>query len=157
MQNYWHRKNRITLNVFNKVDWDTIGRAMKVSTPSKRRWVIKHSTGFCGVNYELHKRNEKSSPNYTRCGLVETTSHVWKCQQPEAQEIWSNSIQALKQWLESTCTPPTTLHAICSHLQNWRDDKDVIKSPEATVAIQNHIGWGAGFEGCLGKEWRIAQ
>jgi hypothetical protein len=31
------------------------------------------------------------------------------------------------------------------------------ESSEATVILQSHIGWGACFEGCLGKEWRIAQ
>jgi hypothetical protein len=85
MRNYLHHKDRITMEAFDQVDWYAMGIAMKSSTPSRRRWIVKYSTGFCGVNYELHKRREKASSNCPRCGITETTSHVWKCKQPEAQ------------------------------------------------------------------------
>jgi hypothetical protein len=48
------------MEAFDQVDWDAMGLAMKRSMPSKRRLIVKHSTGFCRVEFELQKSRQSS-------------------------------------------------------------------------------------------------
>jgi hypothetical protein len=61
MRQYWNSKGRIGTNAFDYIDGEAVDRAMKNSSPSKRRWIMKHATGYCGVTRELHKWGEKAS------------------------------------------------------------------------------------------------
>ena len=50
---YWDKHNDISLQQFNLVSWKAIGLAMKKETAHRQHWIVKHSTGICGVNEKL--------------------------------------------------------------------------------------------------------
>lgn len=47
---YWDIHNAIAVSRFPLVSWHAIGHAMKKEIALKQHWIVKHSTGTCGVN-----------------------------------------------------------------------------------------------------------
>lgn len=66
----WERHNAISSEHFPSVSWQAIGYAMKKETPLKQHWIVKHSTGICGVNEKLLEWNEKESALCVRCKMI---------------------------------------------------------------------------------------
>jgi hypothetical protein len=46
---YWHRKHSLTPELISSINWDACSEAMRKLPFGKRRWLLKHMTGFCGV------------------------------------------------------------------------------------------------------------
>ena len=47
---YWDSKNRFGAGSSASVNWDATQQAMLDVKRSRRHWVTKHTTGYCGVN-----------------------------------------------------------------------------------------------------------
>ena len=80
MRSYVAGKNMVTATDFSDIDWSANGFALASLQPGRRHWMTKHTFGFCGVKATLKKWGIKASAVCTRCGQIETTTHVWQCQ-----------------------------------------------------------------------------
>jgi hypothetical protein len=123
----------------------------------RRRWIVKHVAGVCGVNLVMVQRKQKQSSACPRCGEEETPTHVWQCQDEEAKRVWQDAIFELKVWMESQETLPAIITAICDNLTNWQEELPPTDSSEEWANIQNNIGWVIGLEGCLShacRQWQ---
>ena len=99
--------------------------------PSKRRWIVKHAAGVCGVNAVLFKWKRNEKDECPRFGLIETSNHVWRCQSAEALAVWEKSIETLEKWMSDQGSAPTIIAAIGPGLRNWQKG--------ATSSISNHL------------------
>jgi hypothetical protein len=106
MQQYWDKKKRIKSDDFHKVDWQAVGLAMKGLKAPRRRWVVKHANNTCGVNSKLVQWGKKTSPLCPRCDEVETSQHVYQCQDPAAANLWKSNIDNLRNWMVVHQTAP---------------------------------------------------
>jgi hypothetical protein len=130
---------------------------MHQTAPSRRRWITKHVSNKCGVNVSLLRWNQKESTKCPRCGEEETNIYVWKCQQPEAVNIWENEIESLRKWLSSMDTETSIIESICSELLQWQGSRFIDNTSCEAGKLHDEIGWGLVIEGCLGVQWRLSQ
>ena len=147
------------------VDWDAQGQALTQSARSRRHWVVKHSSGFCGVGHMMRKWKEWDTATCPRCNDPdETTSHVWTCSGGGADGRWEKSLADLWDWMTEQETAPELRDAICDYLRSWRDKSQVLAGhqcdfPGLQQAVHNQatIGWQAFFEGYLACDWAATQ
>jgi hypothetical protein len=94
---------------------------------------------------------------------VEDATHVWKCQEPRALEVWTKAITNLELWLKKQRTEPGITRIICAKLLAWQSGS----AAEITVGVflglkdavqkQDEIGWQALLEGRPALGWREVQ
>jgi hypothetical protein len=77
----WIEKERLPANELPHVDYITTAQALQSVEPTVRRWVTKHTSGFCGVNMWMHRWKWRDSAKCPRCDEpIEDANHVWLCQ-----------------------------------------------------------------------------
>ena len=132
---------------------------------SRQIWVAKHVSGFCGVGKMMHRWGLWTKPNCPRCPAeVESTTHVWECPAPDAQVVWEQSIDRLREWMASTDTDPNLASALTQALLYWKQGRPVpplpVQAPASlrtAYARQQEMGWTACLEGRLDLHWRETQ
>jgi hypothetical protein len=86
-----------------------------------RRFVSKHTSGFCGVGTKLVQwREQQASPACPRCDLTEDTRHVWLCREPAVFFIWALLKSFFSNWLVLVHTDTAIIYWIIRHLTKWR-------------------------------------
>ena len=86
-KDYWFDKRCIGTVSYEEVSWDCIGEAMCEVKSSRRKFVTKHSSGWCAVNKNTTKWNMDIDDSCPRCGQqFESAGHVWRCTAPTAQK-----------------------------------------------------------------------
>jgi hypothetical protein len=156
---YWEKK--LVVDQI-EIDWTTTARAMKETTRKKQQWIVKHSSGFCGVGIMMHRTKQWATTRCPRCGDLETAEHVWKCQHADANVLWDKAMEDLVQWFRQQGTMPDIIVAVISGLNGWRnnsqeggdlEDKDVILA----FTKQSQAGWKHFFEGRPCYQWAQIQ
>jgi hypothetical protein len=62
---------------YSDIDWKATGKAMAEVTISRRHWVAKHSSGFCGTSKMMLRWKKRAIDIYPRClNEVEDATHV---------------------------------------------------------------------------------
>jgi hypothetical protein len=157
MKHFWQKTRGLTSSNFHKINWDAIHSAGKEVTKSRRQWITKHAAGFCGVNAVLLKWKKRQNSICPRCGQVETSQHVWKCNGKNSKELWLSSIDKLVEWLQSMHTDPSITTAIKNNLQNWLLDLPQNNPRSALELAQDELGWDYFVEGHLSSKWSDSQ
>lgn len=52
---WWVKLGRVDKNAVLLIDWNVTGSAMQSLSPTRRRWITKHTSGNCGVGVTLKK------------------------------------------------------------------------------------------------------
>ena len=152
MQKYWTKKQQVETIAFPTISWFEIGKAMRQSKIEKRHWIVKHSTGNCGVNAILAHRNKKPSPNCLRCELYEDSVHVWKCQHHTTSELWDTELAELKLWMISINTAPYIVESLIDGLRNWYSGSNL--RPWCPLNRSQHlVGWNNIILGRFHQSW----
>jgi len=76
-ESYWYRKGQFSSDIFHSVDWKATQATSKQVSFSKWLFIIKHSTGMCGVGKFMHHWPQCSNADGPRCGQLEDALHVW--------------------------------------------------------------------------------
>lgn len=110
---YWTPKHQINPQLFTRINWDACGTAMKSIPFGKRRWLVKHLTGFCAVGRVMKRRKEWT---HDKCPLClapnETVTHVTACRDPRARLQWTCSMDLLGVALAKAKTDPSIITVI---------------------------------------------
>ena len=156
MQKYWNKKNQVTPVTFPSISWQEVGKAMKQNKIEKRHWIVKHSTGNCGVNAILVHRKKKLIPNCLRCGKYEDSVHVWKCQHSTTSELWDRELDELKLWMISISTAPYIVESLIEGLRNWYSGSNLRTWCPLNQA-QHVVGWNNLILGRFHQSWMETQ
>jgi hypothetical protein len=160
---YWKEKGRFKSGKPEDIDWDIVQATMKAQSRNRRHWVVKHATGFCGVNKMMLRWKQRVTDECPRCSEVETTEHVWKCTGEGANAVWDKSIEELRKWLKAQGTLPNFNDLICDRLSAWRYSIPYTVEPsncpglKRTVEQQEKLGWRCLLEGFPVKGWAEIQ
>lgn len=73
---YWKRKDDLTEDVLKKVDWESIGLAMKEEKWSRRIFVSKHVSSMCGVGKFAKRWKIRQDDSCPHCGKPEGAAGV---------------------------------------------------------------------------------
>lgn len=163
---YWTRKAefRIDDNSYDKIDWQSLGKAMRGSSLYKRHFVAKHTTGHCGVGKMMRRWGFRKDGRCPRCKAPEETSlHVLECKAKSAVDEWETQIGHLENWLNSQRTNKDISNAIIYNLQKWRKAGNIFphhyqdETIRAAIKEQKDIGWENFMVGRLSTKWGEAQ
>ena len=114
---WWLTHAQLPDTLLCSIDWGASGTALKSSRCSRWHWVVKHSSGFCGVGQMMARWKKWPTAECPRCGdPCKTTRHVWKCSGENANLIWTAALDRLRTWLLSQGTAPEVCEAIHVHL-----------------------------------------
>jgi hypothetical protein len=110
------------------INWDACGAALLCPPLGRsRRWVSKHTSGFCGVGTKMVYWKQQPTPACPRCGDSENTRHIWLCiwlcQEPAVYFVWALLMASFSAWLESVNTANDITYWIIQHLTEWRSNE----------------------------------
>ena len=117
MESYWNKKRALTKDSFPTVAWSAIHDAGNDTSKTRAIWIVKHSTGICGVNSVLTQWKQRDDPHCSRCGQVETALHVWRCIGAQSAQLWHSSLTSLSEWMHSVHTDPIIIDTILHNLR----------------------------------------
>jgi hypothetical protein len=158
---YWANKHQVDEEVINDVNWPAVQDALSTSPLSKRLFITKHAAGMCGVGKFMARWKKRDTSACPRCGAFEDATHVWKCRGEDADRVWKQSLDHLKDWMASHDTDPDLANLLLDMLQSWRDDTpcpgQIPYGLQLLVTRQSELGGQALLEGRLSFEWEASQ
>ncbi len=160
-RSYWANKQQIDEEVIQDVNWPAIGKAADSSPLSKHIFIMKHSAGMCGVGKFMARWKQRESPDCPRCGDFEDASHVRRCHGSGADQIWLQSLEGFKVWMDKQDTDPDLSTLLIDMLQAWRTESafhgNVPYGLNLLEIRQSELGGQALLEGQLSFEWEASQ
>ena len=169
LQRWWASRSYPTPRPhFPNIDWNALGKAKSTLSISRRHWISKHVAGVPPVGTVLLRRGRQDHARCPRCGAEETPGHVWRCQDPQAIQVWEESVASLRRWLERSNTFPPLSDAICMSLLRWKSGvgRPAPSIPSKYPSIpaffsaftsQESMGWGSFLEGRISHHWAAVQ
>jgi hypothetical protein len=163
---YWYKKHSLTPELITSINWDACGDAMGRLRFGKKRWLLKHATGFCGVGRREFLRGTQDHDECPRCGESESSRHVVECRGTGADLTFTLAVQKLESHLLKLDTAPPIAHAILLRVRQWRKygirPMPTFRSRDQwgtqhCVVDQDRIGWYNFLLGRMSKKWSDAQ
>lgn len=121
---------------------------------SRRHWVSKHSSGFCGASQMMLCWKKRATDLCPFClEEVEDATHVWQCRDPRGLKGWTQSIVNLEEWMKQQQTQPGIIQVVCGKLMAWQRGSTenipvgTFHALPAVVEKQNEIDWQSLLEG----------
>ena len=161
LSQYLEEKGTLSRSAFDKVCWDSIGKAMANKSPLFRIWATKHVSGHCGVGARMKKWKFWESDACPCCGAPnKTTQHLPRCMAPLMTTTFESHTAEFHEWLDSVDTHPEILlyfqqalrDKSCPEAMNV-DDRNL----HTAAQDQALIGWDNLLFGRLVKSWLPSQ
>jgi len=112
-KDFWKERENIPEEAMDHMHWEALKKALTNSPQGTQRWILKHSTGQCGVGRMLQRWNYQEHSMCPRCGEQDkTTKHAIQCQAVDTRQRWITGTKAIRQWFITTSTNPDLQHAI---------------------------------------------
>ena len=134
---YWHRKHSLTPELITSINWEACAAAMGRLPFGKKRWLLKHATGWCGVGRRELLRGNQDHADCPRCGQTESSRHVVECEGTGADMTFALAVKKLETAMTVIETAPYITKAIIRRIQQWRKFGDR-KLPR----FRDHDQWG---------------
>jgi hypothetical protein len=144
-------------NVYARISWLAMSKAMDNIGAGRRRWVTKLSSGNLGTNKILHKWGQKDTPNCRRCEKIEDVQHTLQCQHVSSTTIWDTTLKELEQWLQERQTDPSLTKTLISNLAKWASSTPHNQERTELEKLQDSIGWEQLLYGRFDKSWQEIQ
>jgi hypothetical protein len=160
---YWIGKGRFSAVTLALVDWEAVRMAINGSKLSRRHWVSKQVSGFCGVGKMMQLWKKQQHAHCPRCNHpIEDAAHVLQCRSPSAITCWDRSLSQLLEWMQFHDTDPDLATAVIAHLRAWKTGVQVAWTAGSSllvdaIAQQTSIGWQTLLEGCPSTKWQDIQ
>jgi hypothetical protein len=132
----------------------------------RKRWLIKHATGFCGVGRRELLRGNQDHDECPRCGSSESSRHVLECTGTGAAQTFNLAATTFEVQLLSLNTAPSIIKALITRLHQWRKYGDHalpkfttsdLWGAKQAVLDQDKIGWYSFLLGRMSTKWSDAQ
>ncbi|CAB9498981.1 expressed unknown protein [Seminavis robusta] len=144
---YLARKLALPHKTLRKINWKASNQALRRMPKGKRRWLTKHTTGFCGVGRSMHIRKIWDHSRCPRCAQPdENPKHVLLCPSRGARLTWAEALVSLDKHLRKLGTNQSLRYGIIEHLRAWGKRSPPHLGPlradvRAALAEQTEIGW----------------
>ena len=172
-KDYWSAKHHLSAEMITNINWDACQSSLLKLPFGKRRWLIKHATGFCGVGKMEKRRGNRDHDDCPRCGKPEDAPHVVRCQGTGTDDIFEAAVSKLELTMGDRFTAPEIITIIGKRVRQWRklSKSDIIDNATTfpryyrndtfgtkdAVAEQDKIGWYNLLLGRLSIKWMDAQ
>ena len=165
LQTYLMSKYNWSQHVFDVINWDAHGAALKKVT-KRRIHYIKMIFDILPTNSQANRYDKGTRTCPTCANEQETRDHILRCNHPEAQTWRDNLKIELTDFYRRTMTEPELARLMTLALDQWfaDDAQDIQVDPipfsdalRNLIIEQNAIGWRQIFSGRFSKEWSIVQ
>jgi hypothetical protein len=169
----WSKKHHLSNEMITNINWEACKTSLNKLPFGKRRWLLKHATGFCCVGKMERLQGNKDHDACPRCGMSEDAPHVARCQGAGTDAMFEAAVSKLELSMGDKFTAPEIITAIGKCIRQWRklSKSDVIDhtapfrrchwndkfGTQAAVAEQDKIGWCDMLLGRLSTKWMDAQ
>ena len=166
MRKFLASKGTIHYNIFPKIHWDAIERALSSLTISRYLWTVKFVSGFCGVATKMHSLQYWDSALCPICeSKTENTEHVIQCEDDRVRKRYKKCLRSLLRWMDENDTHPTIITLFRLTLQHDHRATFNANIPTSMEGSQIHlaalqqdqIGWHNLFCGRISKLWSHVQ
>jgi len=125
---------------------------------AKQQWVSKFTSKFLpyGKNMQRWKLQTQAKCPWCSC-LIEDKDHIIRCAVASAKARWNKALMELDNWMQVAKMHPQLRQDIISGLQHWyagTTPQRVSMDGLTAGKIQDSLGWGIAFEGCIVSRWR---
>jgi hypothetical protein len=160
---YWLTKHPTTPHLFTRINWDACGKAMKALPFGKKRWLVKHLSGWCATGRNMKRRKEWK---HDKCPIClqpnETVDHIMHCPDIRARLHRAQAIDNLIVTLKKIKTDPAIIDAIHRRLLHRQPTRRYSRSGQPSAVDkayqdQDLIGWDQFRRGRVSKKWEDAQ
>ena len=160
----------LPMTMVENIDWDSVEKASKKLTISRRIWLLKHVSGFAPTASKMVHRKEWDSDKCPRCQLEkEDVDHIMSCKNEIAYEQRLKGILTLKRWMQRNSTAPEITECITLTLAAGPTAKfeEMVGTSSSTSKLrrmildaareQDELGWNNFCRGRISKRWKQAQ
>ena len=162
---YWERRFSWDQAWGNRINWKMLGHTHALVKRSRRIWVVKSTTGVCGVGKMMVLWRFSTDSTCPRCSLPEEDmTHVLRCPQVEATHAWTSKLKSFQTWLAQNYTSPTVVLAICDRLNTWRAglpftplSPNLTSTFQEVILAQDTMGWESFLYGFWILAWESVQ
>jgi hypothetical protein len=162
-ENYWVERKIIRASSKRRIYWDGIGDASAKLRPSKRRWMVKHTTEIYGYGKWMKRWKFWTHDRCPCCRQPEDIQHIARCTHAGANAVWKESTAKLAQWFDQQETHPGIAHLLLSRLNAWRHHQEtrfpipMIPALKTAYLDQDEIGWFNLLQGRMSTYWVTLQ
>jgi hypothetical protein len=158
---HWLDKLQWSEQTFNSVHWKAFQHQGKKLTITRRTHLLKFVYEWLPIRETLLRIDSTATPNCPSCNCpMETHSHIFRCFNPQRQQITIECISQLRTINTKWKVPEQLTTSILEHLTSWVTNEPVphmgqIATDPAhikAVETQTSIGWGRFFKGFCATE-----
>jgi hypothetical protein len=131
-KDYWKHKHNLTDELITNINWEACRKSINRLPFGKRRWLAKHTTGFCGVGKMEKLRGNQDHDECPRCGLMEDAPHVVRCKGTGANLTFSVALQKLEITMHKLFMAPEIRTALLTRIRQWRRKSKAATPDQAT-------------------------
>ena len=164
---YWRKRGRLPPPyAMDWIDWEVMSTTTKELSRRMKLFVAKWVSNQAAVGSVMLQRNAREQGLCPCClQVVETRTHVLRCQSPGSTMTWKKGLKLLRRWLRQRKTEPALAHALIHILYRFprRQDyntytpQDFPPTVQLCLNAQSHLGWSAFLEGILTTDWAAVQ
>jgi len=138
---YWLKRRELTQGIWNTIDWESIGRAMKELLINRRRWVAKYVSGHFATGKNMQQWKFRSTAECPRChDPREDKQHLLSCPDTAARERWEKAMKELESWLRDENTERQLRNQLMAYLRNRNSPNETATTPGTPMHAQDAIG-----------------
>jgi hypothetical protein len=158
-EEYWVSRKIIRNSSKRRIYWDGIGAASAKLRPSKRRWMVKHTTEIYGYGKWMKRWKFWNHDRCPCCRQPEDIQHIARCTHAGANAVWEDSTEKLSTWLNQQETHPGVAHLLLERLNAWRYHHEtrfpipLIPALKEAYLDQQEIGWFNFLQGRISNHW----
>ena len=146
---------------FEGIDWRNIYYVLHHEVPRLfQLFACKQVHGVAGTNSFVHRYDKSRDPHCPSCTICkETTSHILVCKERNRQDLFRQSTENIRRWLEEVGTHPDLRDCIIEYIsgQGRTTLRRVCQTrrtiPNSLGESQDRIGWRRFMEGMISKEF----
>jgi len=155
---YWTKHRLMSQGIWNKINWVSIGRAMRELPINWQCWVSKYVSGHFATGKNMQWWKFQSSAQCLRCYKTqEDKNHIMTCPAPEACERWEKSMKAIESWLREENTDKIIREQLLSYLRTWNTPSMTLPEPSNPLENQEEIRKQYIWDRWLSQDWQEQQ
>ena len=113
MRKFLNATHALPYTAFEEVDWDSVEKATTSLTNSRRIWLTKFASGFCGVATKMKACGYWDNDICPLCNLTtENTKHVLQCSHEDISDKYNAASKKMLEWMRKNDTAPTLTHLV---------------------------------------------
>ena len=157
---YWLERERFPLEALDFIDFDSVKTSSKSMPLHLKRFMTKWSSECIATGKNMKRWSLRHEGYCPFCSTpVEDTTHILRCQNPQALEVWNTHSEDLFKKLTKLQTCPQLQYALQQDIIAWRNNQPPPSIEEYPISLQHVvteqrlIGWKTFFEGIMSKRW----